>query len=90
MVGEVGAGEAQHLEAEEVVEGVVVEVLVVLVQVGGEEVVEWLLIGVAQEGELMPSDQMRGLPQMEVVCECLCCHLGERVGLMKRYSAFWV
>lgn len=84
-------GEGQHLEAEEVAE-VVEEGLVakVQVQVGGEEEEEgWLLAGVVQEGEAMPSaDLMRCLPKTEVVHGCLCCHLGERAGLTRRYLAF--
>lgn len=49
------------------------------------------MVGVVQEGEVMPSaDLMRCLPQAEVVHRYLCCHLGERVGLKRRYSAFSV
>lgn len=51
----------------------------------------WLLVGVVQEGEVMPSADLMGcLPQAEVVHGYLCCHLGERVGLKRRYSAFSV
>lgn len=102
VVVEEEAEEARHLEAEEGAEGVAVqhsqvvaEVLVakVQVQVGGEEEEGegWLLVGVVQEGEAMPfADLVRGLPQTEVVHGCLCCHLGEKADLKRRYSAFWV
>lgn len=93
-------GEVQHLEAEEVAEVVVAqssqvaaEVLVteVQVQVGGAEGEGWLLGGVALGGEETASPgQVTCLPQTEAVRGCLCCHLGERVGLKRRYSAFWV
>lgn len=84
--------EVQHLEAEEVAE-VVAEGLVakVQVQVGGEEREGWLLVGVVREGEVMSSaDLMRRLPQAAAVKGCLCCHLGERAGLKRKYLAFWV
>lgn len=99
-VGEEEVGEVQHLEAEEVGEvvavqysQVVAEVLVakVQVQVGGEAGEGWLLVVVGQEEEgegkeVLSADSMSCL--LQVVHRCLCCHLGERVGLKRRCSAF--
>lgn len=98
--GEEEEGEVQHLEAEEVGEvvavqysQVAVEVLVakVQVQVGGGAGEGWVLVVVGQEEEgegkeLFSADSVSCLPQ--VVHRCLCCHLGERVGLKRRCSAF--
>lgn len=96
------AGEGRHLEAAEEAEVVVAQhsqgvvgVLVakVQVQVGGEEEGGWRPEGVGLEGEARASpDSMRRLPQpeAEAVHGCLCCHSGERAGLKRRYSAFWV
>lgn len=98
--GEEEEGEVQHLEAEEVGEvvavqysQVAVEVLVakVQVQVGGGAREGWVLVVVGQEEEgegkeLFSADSVSCLPQ--VVHRCLCCHLGERVGLKRRCSVF--
>ena len=72
---------------------VAAEVLVakVQVQVAGEAGQGWLLVVVGQEEggegkELLSADSVSCLPQ--VVHRCLCCHLGERVGLKRRCSAF--
>lgn len=93
-------GGVQHSEAEEVAEVVEVQysqvvaevpVAKVQVQVGGEEEEGWLWVRVVEEGEVVPSaDSRTCLPQTEVVLGCLCCRLEEKVGLKKRYSAFWV